>query len=192
MFVLLLDVSFINISDIATKWYCCVQYTKHHPVNLTSNRKSGKMSLLVWRLGNAYHHAILWKPWTRTQGVESPERSVAGWQMMNDRRSQLDKLCWPRHNLVNKQIPMCFEMTPSVCEFHITRHLLSWGFGRARNSRSHVLYMGISHSRWWDDKLYLINQYHYVIVTEITSKVSGFHVQSCNQPWLEHDNMTCW
>ena len=41
------------------------------------------------------------------------------------------------------------EMTPSVCEFHITSHLLCWASrGWAKSSPPHAHHMGISHSRW--------------------------------------------
>ena len=51
-----------------------------------------------------------------------------------------------------------FEMAFTVCEFHITCHLLCWDSGGgATNSPSHVLYMGVLYSCSWDDKLYPIS-----------------------------------
>ena len=39
------------------------------------------------------------------------------------------------------------ELAPSVCEFHITSHLLCLAFrGGATNSLSHILCMGVSYS----------------------------------------------
>ncbi len=64
-----------------------------------------------------------------------------------NRWARVRQMLWDWKEKVSVLSMMLFEMAFTVCEFHITSHLLFWASGGgATNSPSHVVYMGISYS----------------------------------------------